>query len=67
VQGDNLWTISRDHLARVTGRHASDLSDHEIATYWLRVIAANRASLRSGDPDLIFPGESIQLPPVRRS
>ena len=64
VQGDNLWTISRDHIAAVTNRRSSDLSDHEIATYWLRVIAVNRSALRSGNPDLIFPGELIMLPPV---
>ncbi len=66
-QGDNLWTISRNRLAQVTERHASELSDHEIASYWLRVVAANRSSLRSGDPDLIFPGEKVQLPPVAGS
>src|SRR6266545_1643123 len=64
VQGDNLWTISRDHLAAVTNRRSSDLSDHEIATYWLRVIAVNRSSLRSGNPDVIFPDELIMLPPT---
>ncbi len=64
LQGDNLWTISRDHLAAATNRRASDLSDHEIASYWLRVIAVNRSSLRSGNPDLIFPGELIMFPPV---
>jgi len=62
--GDNLWTIARDRLALVTGRRASDLSDHQIATYWLRVIDANRSRLRSHDPNLIFPGEGIHLPPV---
>jgi hypothetical protein len=65
VEGDNLWTISRDHLARVTNRRSSELPDHEISRYWLRVIAVNRTSLRSGDPDVIFPGELIMLPPVR--
>jgi hypothetical protein len=64
VQGDNLWTIARDHIAAVTNRRSSELSDHEIATYWLRVIAVNRAALRSGNPDLIFPGELIMLPPL---
>jgi hypothetical protein len=64
VEGDNLWTIARDHIAAVTNRRSSDLSDHEIATYWLRVIAVNRAALRSGNPDLIFPGELIMLPPL---
>lgn len=67
VEGDNLWTIARDHLARVTNRRPSDLSDHEIATYWLRVIAVNRSALRSGNPDLIFPGELIMLPPTSGS
>ena len=64
VQGDNLWTISRDHLAAVTNQRSSDLSDHEIAAYWLRVIAVNRSSLRSGNPDVIFPDELIMLPPL---
>jgi hypothetical protein len=64
VHGDNLWTISRDHLAAVTNRRSIDLPDHEIARYWLRVIAINRGSLQSGDPDVIFPGELIMLPPV---
>jgi hypothetical protein len=66
VKGDNLWTIARDHLARATRRRAGDLSEREIARYWLDVVDANRAALRSGDPDVIFPGETIKLPPVAR-
>jgi hypothetical protein len=66
VEGDNLWTIARDHLAKVTRRRAGDLSEREIARYWLDVVDANRAALRSGDPDVIFPGETIKLPPVAR-
>jgi hypothetical protein len=50
----------------VTRRRAGDLSEREIARYWLDVVDANRASLRSGDPDVIFPGETIKLPPVAR-
>jgi nucleoid-associated protein YgaU len=64
VPGDNLWTIARDHLAEIRGRRAAELSDREIAAYWLKVIKANRARLKSGDPDLIYPGERIGLPPV---
>jgi hypothetical protein len=56
--GDNLWTIARAELARV-GRA---LDDREVAPYWLRLIAANRATLRSGDPNLIYPGEIVELP-----
>jgi nucleoid-associated protein YgaU len=66
VEGDNLWTIARDRLAKVTRQPASELSEREIGRYWLDVVDANRASLRSGDPDLIFPGEMIKLPPVTR-
>jgi nucleoid-associated protein YgaU len=64
VPGDNLWTIARGHLAKVHGRPATQLSDREIAAYWLKVIKVNRARLRSGDPDLIYPGERTVLPPV---
>jgi hypothetical protein len=64
AEGDNLWTIARDHLSRVTSRRVSDLSEREIARYWLDVVDANRAGLRSGDPDVIFPGETVKLPPV---
>ncbi len=67
VRGDNLWTIARTHLAEVRGRRAADLSDREIAAYWVTVVEANRGGLRSGDPDLIYPGEVVELPPVSGS
>ncbi len=35
-----------------------------MANYWVVVIEANRSRVRSGDPDLIYPGEVIVLPPV---
>jgi hypothetical protein len=59
VAGDNLWTIARAELARLHGRVPDD---RELAPYWLRVVAANRATLRSGDPSLIYPGEIVSLP-----
>ena len=31
---------------------------------WVEVVDANRSSIRSGDPDLIFPGEQVTLPAV---
>lgn len=61
-RGDHLWSISEQHLGRVLGR--ADLGEHEIARYWVQVIEANRATIRSGNPDLIYPGELIELPPV---
>jgi hypothetical protein len=62
VPGDNLWIISERHFEQVTGRE--DLSDREVADYWVAVIEANRNRVRSGDPDLIYPGELIVLPPI---
>ena len=52
-QGDSLWKISERHLQR---------ADRALAPYWLEVIEVNTPSLRSGDPDLIYPGEVIELP-----
>jgi len=57
--GENLWAISCDVLTARLGRTPSD---PETASYWSAVIDANLADLRSGDPDLIFPGEVITLP-----
>ena len=64
VQGDNLWAIAARSVAQATGRAESALSDGEIARYWSRVIGANRDRLTSGDPDLVFPGDQIELPDV---
>jgi nucleoid-associated protein YgaU len=60
--GDNLWRIARAELV-ATGVTAPD--DATIARYWERVIAANRATLRSGNPSLIYPGELVALPAVQ--
>ena len=60
VTGDNLWTIAAAELFRQTGRTA----ESDIRDYWLRVIDANRGRLVSGDPNLIYPGESIVCPPL---
>jgi nucleoid-associated protein YgaU len=57
--GDNLWVIARRALEG-DGQAAGPL---EVARYWRRVVAVNAAALRSHDPDLIFPGERILLPP----
>lgn len=55
--GDHLWRISARHLdANDTGQR--------VAPYWLRVIEKNQPRLRSGDPDLIYPGEVIEMPQI---
>lgn len=62
VKGDNLWSVAARALAAATGRDPASVPDREIHAYWLAVIAANRESLRSGDPDLVYPGERVTLP-----
>jgi hypothetical protein len=57
--GDSLWLIARASLTQVSGTRPDDT---DVARYWHAVIAANRSTLRSGDPGLIFPGEIIALP-----
>jgi nucleoid-associated protein YgaU len=59
-RGDHLWKISERRLGGVTGRKPEDT---EITPYWRQVIEVNREGLLSGDPDLIYPGEMVTLPP----
>jgi hypothetical protein len=56
--GDNLWTIACRHIREVTAEPTLG----QVTEYWLQVIDRNAGGLRSGDPDLIFPGEHIALP-----
>lgn len=62
VTGDNLWVMTARHLAETRGVDPCTLTDAEIAEVWRVVVRENRPLLRSGDPDLIFPGESVLLP-----
>jgi nucleoid-associated protein YgaU len=64
VGGDNLWKIARDHLLRERSGGSGAPTNREVAAYWVKVVEANRDRLHSGDPDLIYPGERITLPPV---
>jgi hypothetical protein len=58
--GDNLWRIARAEVMRAGGGTHPDGA--MIDRYWRRVILANRATLRSGDPSLIYTGELVTLP-----
>jgi nucleoid-associated protein YgaU len=58
--GDDLWSISESVLAARTGRRPDDRA---VASLWLKVIEANRATLPDpANPDLIFAGEVIVVP-----
>ncbi|MBA2336347.1 MAG: LysM peptidoglycan-binding domain-containing protein [Acidimicrobiia bacterium] len=61
VKGDHLWSIAAGHLG---DNGAANPTVADICQYWLRLIETNRDVIRSGDPDLIFPGEVIRLPPI---
>jgi hypothetical protein len=54
--GESLWSIAAGHVD--AGEPA------RVGPYWLRVVEANRRTIRSGDPDRIRPGESVTLPPL---
>jgi hypothetical protein len=60
TEGDHLWGLAERRVSSVLGRPASD---HEIAPYWREIISSN-PEIRSGDPDIIYPGEVIVLPPL---
>jgi nucleoid-associated protein YgaU len=59
--GDNLWIMSRRRLTAVLGRRPTN---QEIAPYWRQVISHNQPHLISGDPDLIYAGEVVEMPPT---
>ncbi len=61
VPGDNLWDVAA-HRLEAAGNGGPTTA--EITTYWQRLVEANQASLRSGDPNLIFPGEILTIPPA---
>lgn len=62
ARGEHLWSIAAHDLARRRGVDVGDLTDREIAVHWSAVIDRNAASLRSGNPDLVYPGERLDLP-----
>ena len=59
--GDHLWGIAEATVRRVLG---PDTTGETVAAYWVELLAENQSLLRSGDPDLIHPGEAILLPPI---
>ncbi|MDX2345182.1 MAG: LysM peptidoglycan-binding domain-containing protein [Acidimicrobiia bacterium] len=57
--GDSLWLIADRHVRAAVGDAATTFT---VTMYWRQVIDANHGTLRSGDPNLIFPGEIVLLP-----
>ena len=60
--GDSFWRIAELVLTERWGRPPSDA---EVDPYWRAVVAANTRHLADpANPDLIFPGQTFDLPPV---
>lgn len=62
TEGDSLWTIAQRTVSQALG-HPPTIQ--QTASYWVDLVEVNREAIRSGDPDLIFPEETILLPPAR--
>jgi nucleoid-associated protein YgaU len=61
-QGDHFWSIATAVLQHAWGRPASA---EEVASYWQKLIAANRAELADPlNPDLLFAGQVLALPDI---
>jgi LysM repeat protein len=63
ARGEHLWSIAARQVATAIGKPPADLAPADIAPYWLRVVEVNRPRLHSGNPNLVFPGEVVELPP----
>jgi nucleoid-associated protein YgaU len=62
--GENLWTIAAAHVAMLTNRSAGAAPAAEVVPYWRALCDLNRATIRSGNPSLVYPGEVLRLPPA---
>lgn len=59
--GEHFWSIARAHLAEAWGREPTV---REVGRHWRALVAANRDRLADpANPDLIFPGQHLRLPP----
>jgi prophage tail gpP-like protein len=56
--GKQYVIVDEDTLSQVARRAYGN------ANHWPRIWRANQSALRSGDPDLIFPGEVIYIPEI---
>jgi hypothetical protein len=64
IAGDSLWSIAASQVAQHADQSPASLAAADVTPYWQAVCAANRSTLRSGDVNLIYPGEQITLPPM---
>lgn len=60
--GDSLWSIAEEVLADAWARSPTGA---EVDPFWRALVERNRGRLPDpGDPDLIHPGQVLELPPL---
>lgn len=57
LPGESLWSIAEDAMPQRIPERAD-----AIDAYWRALLELNTSTLRSGDPNLIYPGEVVRLP-----
>lgn len=64
--GDSFWSIAEETLAeRAAAQGNQPPDDAAISKYWFELITANRDLLaQDDDPDLLFSGQALRLPPT---
>jgi hypothetical protein len=61
-RGENFWTIAQDALTATLQRNPSE---KEVTEYWRELVRTNQQTLTNpSNPDLLFAGQIIELPPV---
>ena len=60
--GDHLWSVAASRVAKQTGNRLNELTARDIGRYWMRLVDINTPHLRSGDPNVVHPGETLLLP-----
>jgi hypothetical protein len=62
IAGEHLWSIAASQVAAATGRATESVSAVEVAPYWTQLCMLNEARLRSGDLNVVYAGEVLDLP-----
>ncbi len=57
--GEHFWSIATSHVGDTLGHPPTA---PQVVEYWKTLVAANLSVIRSGNPDLIHPGEVLELP-----
>ncbi len=59
--GDSFWRLAEEAVGEAGGERPQE---HEVARYWRRLVEVNRAVLVDDrNPDLLYPGQTLVLPP----